>query len=99
MTRSRPSPTSPDTSRGVTITLSARTGIHHTAGRVAICGNILKQDAGDPKPAHDTTIWQRSATSLGARVLPNALNAGNYSGTGQRHPRRSTATPSVWSSR
>jgi hypothetical protein len=70
--RRPPSPTSPDLSRGVSITLSSRTGIHHTAGRVAICGSILKQQAGNPPPTQTTTISQRPATSLGARLLPNA---------------------------
>ena len=70
--RTAPSPTSPDESSGVSITLSARTGLNHIAGRVAICGPILKQQqATDPVPTQTTAIWQRPATSLGARLLPD----------------------------
>ncbi|KLR61437.1 hypothetical protein IMCC26207_108278 [Actinobacteria bacterium IMCC26207] len=74
--RTAPSPSSPDGSSGVSITLSARTGLNHSAGRVAICGPILKQQvATDPVPTQTTAIWQRPATSLGARLLPDTWSS------------------------
>ncbi|MEI7887897.1 MAG: hypothetical protein WCJ04_10935 [Actinomycetes bacterium] len=74
--RTAPSPTSPDGSSGVSITLSSRTGLNHTGGRVAICGPIVKQQlATDPVPTQTTAIWQRPATSLGARLLPDTWSS------------------------
>ncbi len=74
--RTAPSPASPDGSSGVSITLSSRTGLNHSAGRVAICGPILRQAATtDPVPTQTTAIWQRPATSLGARLLPDTWSS------------------------
>jgi hypothetical protein len=74
--RTAPSPASPDGSSGVSITLSARTGLNHSAGRVAICGPIVKQQlATDPLPTQTTALWQRPATSLGARLLPDTWSS------------------------
>lgn len=73
-----------DGSRGTSITLSSRTGIHHRAGRVAICGPIGVHPGGNwnelygRSTGQGTAIHQRPATSLGARLLPSGLTADDF---------------------
>jgi hypothetical protein len=64
----------PSTGRsGASITLSARTGLQHTAGRVVVCGPIW---AG---ATHDTAIFQRPALPLGSLLLPDAWSSATFS--------------------
>ena len=63
----------PSTGRsGASITLSARTGLQHTAGRVVVCGPIW---AG---ATHDTAIFQRPALPLGSVLLPDAWSSTSF---------------------
>ena len=61
-----------DASSGVNITLSSRTGWHHQAGRLVVCGPIVQGGT------HTTAIGQRPATSLGARLLPTAITLNGW---------------------
>ncbi len=63
-----------DTSGGVSITLSPRTGLHHTGGRVAICGPVVQGGT------QSTAIYQRPSTSLGGRLLPTSLSGSSLGG-------------------
>lgn len=59
-------------SDGATITLSSRTGIHHEKGRVVVCGTT------GPDRVNNTAIYQQPAKSLGARLVPGGITAGNF---------------------
>jgi hypothetical protein len=54
---------------GSSITLSSRTGLVHKQGRVVVCGYRL---AG--QKWHNTAIWQRPASGLGAQLKPTAIS-------------------------
>jgi len=72
-------------SSGTNITLSSRTGWYHKAGRLVVCGPIVKDQvvAGFIIPSsHTTAIGQRPANSLGVRLLPTTFTPNGWVGSG-----------------
>ncbi len=66
--------------QGANITLSSRTGLQHSAGRVAICGprppltTPPNNNAPRGAPVHTTAIFQRTSVPLGNRLTPTTPN-------------------------